>query len=370
MGSPDPMQIDGMGGTHIVTSKIAIISPSQREGVDVDYTFCQIGVEQPIVGSTGNCGNISAGVGPFAINEALVKAYREGVSPDGGKTKTREVRIFNTGTEKILIAHVPINQRTGRAAEKGEFSIAGCPGRGAPVLMDYRNVIGGSLRKGLLPTGRVIDQATLDGKRVSFTLVDAVNLIAFADAEDLGITGRETAKELSADEELIGRVKKLRGLVATSAGMCKDPENVDEESPMTPMITLVSKSTDAAGHVQARLFLDNKCHTAMAGSGGCASAACSRIPGSVIHRLTEPKQRNSDVFNVQHPTGLMPVSVITESAENEALPVFKTLSFIRTSRHIFKGELFIPEDFQDRWRPCASRTAPIATPTALGPARS
>jgi 2-methylaconitate cis-trans-isomerase PrpF len=139
MGSPDPLQIDGMGGTHVVTSKVAIIKPSQRADADVDYTFAQVGIDNPVVGYDGNCGNISAGVGPFAIDEGLVREEREGASI-APEIKAREVRIYNTGTGKVLISHVPIARDSGRALETGNFAIAGCPGTGAPILMDYRNV--------------------------------------------------------------------------------------------------------------------------------------------------------------------------------------------------------------------------------------
>lgn len=139
MGSPDPLQIDGMGGSHIVTSKIAIIKPSKQPDVDVDYTFVQIGIDNNVVGYSGNCGNISAGVGPFAVDEGLVKEKRAGMSIDSN-VGTQEVRILNTGTNKILLSHVPINPQSGRSLELGSYSIAGCPGTGAPILLDYRNV--------------------------------------------------------------------------------------------------------------------------------------------------------------------------------------------------------------------------------------
>lgn len=139
MGSPDPMQIDGLGGTHIVTSKIAIISKSERPEADVDYNFVQVGVIEDIVAYDANCGNISSGVGPFAIDEGLLKEQRDGVRIDE-KLETKEVRIWNTNTQKLLVEHVPINTKTGKALETGDFSISGCPGTGAPILLDYRNV--------------------------------------------------------------------------------------------------------------------------------------------------------------------------------------------------------------------------------------
>jgi len=349
MGSPDPMQIDGMGGTHIVTSKIAVIAPSEQEGVDVDYTFYQISVEDARVGCSGNCGNISAGVGPFAINEGVVKTFREGVSPDGGITRTQEIRIFNTGTRRTLTSHVPINERTGRAKEMGEYAIAGCPGTGAPILMDYRDVAGGTLGKGLLPTGNAIDEVTLDGKNVPVTITDMANLFGFARAEDLMTTGGEKALDLTSDKALIARVRSLRGLVAQRVGLCKNPEKVDEESPMSPMIVLISRPTMDEGHVQSRLFLDNKCHTAMALTGGVATTACGKIRGSIVHDILDAKAAATETFKIQHPAGILPVSVQAKYPSESGLPSFRTLSFVRTSRHLFKGDIFIPEDFQDKY---------------------
>jgi 2-methylaconitate cis-trans-isomerase PrpF len=134
MGSPDPMQYNGMGGSHVVTSKIAIVRPSTRPDADVDYTFAQVGLTDAVVDYSGNCGNISSGVGPFAINEGLLKGKER------WEGERRVVRIWNTGLEIMLVAHVLINKKTGRALEKGEFMMSGCPVPGAPILMDYAQV--------------------------------------------------------------------------------------------------------------------------------------------------------------------------------------------------------------------------------------
>ena len=135
MGTPDPLQIDGMGGTRAVTSKIAIVKPSTRADADVDYTFAQVGVSEDTIGYKANCGNISAAVGPFAIDEGLVEEFREGVSLDS-RLKTQEVKIYNTNTDKVLVSHVPVNEE-GQSVEQGVCAIAGTPGTGAPILMDY-----------------------------------------------------------------------------------------------------------------------------------------------------------------------------------------------------------------------------------------
>ena len=137
IGSPDPLQLDGMGGSKAVTSKIAIVKPSTRPDADVDYTFAQVGVADDFIGYDANCGNISAAVGPFAIDEGLVK-YRPGRSVDP-KVNTQEVRIYNTGTRKVLSAHVPITEK-GSFESEGTQAIAGVPGTGSPILMDYRFV--------------------------------------------------------------------------------------------------------------------------------------------------------------------------------------------------------------------------------------
>jgi 2-methylaconitate cis-trans-isomerase PrpF len=169
MGSPDPMQIDGMGGGHLVTSKVAIIAPSERGGVDVDYTFAQVSIETDTVGYSGNCGNIMAGVGPFAIDEGLVKTCRPGTSLHP-ELHARQVRIYNTGTKVTTICHVLVDETSGGALESGDYSIAGCPGTGAPILMDYRNV---SVD---LRTGRVFDrwELTMRLGRLSVQLLELV----------------------------------------------------------------------------------------------------------------------------------------------------------------------------------------------------
>lgn len=139
MGSPDPMQIDGMGGTYPVTSKVAVIRPSERDDADVDFLFAQVSVKESFVDWDAGCGNISSGVGPFAINEGLVKEKRIGHAAEG--YTTQEVRIYQPlSTKKVLVAHVPIDETTGRFVEKGDYKIAGCPGTGSPILMDYRYV--------------------------------------------------------------------------------------------------------------------------------------------------------------------------------------------------------------------------------------
>ena len=188
---------------------------------------------------------------------------------------------------------------------------------------------------------------TVDGTAVEFTLCHAANLLAFARAGELGLSGAGAPAELDADPNIIARVKELRGKIAQMAGMCQEWSNVDEESPMTPMVVLVSEATDPDAHIQSRLFLDNKCHTSMAGTGGVATAACSRIPGTIINQLMSPQGLKERVLNIQHPLGVMPIAVGTDPLDiaPNSLPNFTNLSILRTSRRILDGELRIPQDF-------------------------
>lgn len=348
MGTPDPMQIDGMGGTHIVTSKISIVQPSSVPGVDVDYTFCQVGTSSDTISYDGNCGNISSAVGPFAIREKLVKDFREGQSADP-KIKTQEIKIFNTGTKKVLISHVPITE-DGLPLQTGNFEIDGCPGTGAPILMDYKEVVGASRGKGILPTGNAIDKATLGGKEVEYTTCDVANIIVFARAADLGITGDEEPADLDINNELLDKIRELRGKAAQQVGICDDWREIDTVSPSLPMVALISQASNPEGHVRSRLFLNNKCHTSMAGTGAICHTACSRAPDSIVNQMMRPGCEKEATFKIQHPLGLMPVAVATKPVETEGqLPEFQTLSFIRTARRIMKGDIDVPENVQEEF---------------------
>ncbi|KIM92809.1 hypothetical protein OIDMADRAFT_138984, partial [Oidiodendron maius Zn] len=218
MGSPDPMQIDGMGGTRVVTSKIAIVSPSEREDVDIDYEFAQVGIDQDDIGYDGNCGNISSAVGPYAIDESMVKRFRVGASID--KTLiSQEIRIWNTGTKKLIISHVPVDSRTGKSISNGTASIDGTPGTGAPILIDFRNTIGASLSRGVIPSGNAINVVSVGNKDIDITICDVANICVFVAAKDMGISGDETAEQINSDSALISRCKELRGKASQLVGL-------------------------------------------------------------------------------------------------------------------------------------------------------
>jgi hypothetical protein len=175
------------------------------------------------------------------------------------------------------------------------------------------------------------------------------NILVFARAKDFAISGSETPIILDANKPLIARVKELRGKVAEMVGMCKDCSKVDVESPTIPIVMLVSPATVFKGHLLLRLILDDRCHTSMAGSGGICTAACSRVPGSVVNQLLDATGLEEKTFNIQHPLGIMPIFVETElpNRNGDSAPRLKTLSFVGTARRILKGSLSVPDDIQD-----------------------
>ena len=345
MGTPDPIQIDGLGGAKAVTSKIAIIRPSKRDDADIEYIFAQSGVKDDLIDYTANCGNISSGVGPFAIDEGLVDDFRKGQSLDP-KIRTQEVRIFNTGTEKVLISHVPIDE-DGYSITSGEFAMAAVPGTGAPILMDYRETVGASRNAGLLSSGKPTDKIELEGRPIEITVGDVGNIIVFVSAAAMGVSGKETAEAMSEDRSLLDRVREVRGKAAKLVGLCDDWRNVDQESPYMPMLNIISGApeSNSEADMTGRLFLDNMCHPSMAGTASVCTAAMSRTKGTLVYDLVSEKARSQNVLNISHPLGVIPVAVDikTETTDTES-PAFTTLSFIRTSRRLMDGKVYVPKE--------------------------
>jgi 2-methylaconitate cis-trans-isomerase PrpF len=345
MGTPDPIQIDGLGGAKAVTSKIAIIRPSKREDADIDYIFAQSGVAIDTIDYSANCGNISSGVGPFAIDEGLVRQFRKGRSIDP-KFRTQEVRIYNTGTEKVLISHVPIDEDEYSVAS-GEYTMAAVPGTGAPILMDYRETIGASHNNGVLPTGNPTDRIRLeDGRSIDITIGDVGNTIVFVSAEDMSISSQESAQTLTENKALLDRVREVRGKASLLIGLCKSWQNVDQESPFMPMLSIISPppANDAEAQMSGRLFLDNMCHESMAGTASVCTAAVSRTKGTLVYDLVGAKGRAKNVLNIAHPLGSIPVALEVEvGTEDTREPKFSTLSFIRTSRRLMDGKVYVPK---------------------------
>lgn len=229
MGSPDKKQIDGLGGSQSVTSKVAIVNKSERADADVDYTFAQVSVDKPIVSYKGNCGNISSGVGPFAIEKGLIDT-KEGTTP---------VRIYNTNTDKIIVADV--KTKNGEVVYEGDFGIAGVPGTASPIRLKFMDPAG-TLGKGLLPTGHAVDVLEVPGfGTVEVSIIDAANPLVFARAKDLGLTGKELPDELNADPEKLELLEKVRGVAAVKLGLIDDYAKSAWETPGIPKMTFVAE---------------------------------------------------------------------------------------------------------------------------------
>lgn len=335
MGSPDLIQIDGLGGSRPITSKIAIVSPSTRDDADVDYLFAQVDIDSALVSYAGNCGNISSGVGPFAIDEGLV-------APAEPNTR---VRIYNVNTGKILTAIVQVH--ASRARVSGDYAIPGVPGTGAEIVLDYTATTGAKTGK-LLPTGGAQDIVTLDdGRAVRFTLVDMGNPCIWVPAEDLGLSGDELADRIDGNERLLATVKEIRGKVAAMIGMIAAWQEVD---PGLPMLGFVSSAgsydasngtvvTAAEVDLRVRLLFMGRMHESLAGTASVSLAAASRVPGSVVAEVTTIEA--TDTLRAGHPLGSMHVKVVATAGPDGGVR-FDTVGFSRTARRLMSGVAYLP----------------------------
>lgn len=189
----------------------------------------------------------------------------------------------------------------------------------------------------------------VDDNTIEYTTCDAAHIIAFAKAADFGLMGHEHPRSVNADQKLLDKVREFRSKAAHSVGLCRDPSTVDEDSPILPITALISKPSQEDAHIQSRLLLDNACHSAMAGARATCTAACSRMPGSLVTQLMTSSALKEQVFNVQHPSSVLPVLIETHGIGADGLPISKTLSFIRTARYIIKGDIFVPDDLDMTW---------------------
>ncbi len=343
MGSPDVLQIDGLGGSRLITSKMAIIKRSDRADADVDYTFAQVNPERDQIVYTSNCGNISSGVGPFAIDAGLVTAT----------APVTILRIHNTNTGKILVAHVPV--AGGRAKVTGDFAIDGVPGTGAEIRMDYSGTVGAKTGR-MLPTGRAIDTFQMeDGSNVTVSIVDVANPCVFVRAEAFGLEGSELPEFFIRSPALLARIRELRGKAAERIGLTTDWRDVDRQSPSLPLFVAVAPPAPysnmrgevldpASTDLRARLVWYYKCHESMAGTGSMCTAAASRIPGSVVNQVVSAEAAATGKLRIGHPMGVMAVTVESEPSNAEGGVSFKMLGFSRTARRIMDGTVYVPRE--------------------------
>jgi 4-oxalomesaconate tautomerase len=318
MGSPDSRQIDGMGGSTPLTSKVAIISPPSRPDADVDYLFLQVVVDQARVDTSQNCGNILAGIGPFAIEEGLVPARRD----------RTDVRIHMVNTASIAVAQ--IETPNGQVRYDGGARIDGVPGTHAPILLNFLDVAGSSCGA-LLPTGKALD--IIAG--VECTLIDNGMPVVAMRATDFGKTGYETPAELEADTELRARVEAVRLL----AGPLMNLGDVDKKN--VPKMCLASSPRDG-GTIATRSFIPHRVHEAIGVLGAVSVATACILPGSIANEIAKlDRSRGTVTVDVEHPTGSFTIGMEVASRHGE-IRIERT-ALLRTARLLMKGTVFVPE---------------------------
>ena len=311
MGSPDPRQIDGMGGADPLTSKVAVVSRSARADVDVDYLFLQVFVDQAIVTDAQNCGNMLAGVGPFAIERGLVTAQ-------DGETR---LTIFMENTGQVAVATVATPG--GKVTYAGSARIDGVPGTAAAVPLEFRDTAGSSCGA-LLPSGNAVD--VIDG--VPVTLIDNGMPCVVMKAEDVGITGYEDRETLDADQALKARIEAIRLQVGERMNL----GDVREKS--VPKMMLVAPPRNG-GTVTVRSFIPHRAHATIGVLGAVSVATACLIPGSPAAEVAEVPAGARKTLSVEHPTGEMSV-VIETDAEGEVV----SAALLRTARKLMDGTVF------------------------------
>lgn len=319
MGSPDARQIDGMGGAHPLTSKVAIVGPATREDADVDYLFLQVLVDEADVRATQNCGNILAGVGPFAIEQGMIR-------PDDSETRVR-IHMVNSGS--IAVANVVTPG--GKVTYEGETRIDGVPGTAAPVMLEFLDVAGSSCGS-LLPTGNPAD--TEQG--IGITCIDNGMPVVIMRASDLGRTGTETPQELESDAELARRIETIR----LAAGPRMNLGDVSDKT--VPKMCLVS-SAKRGGTISTQTFIPHRVHEAIGVLGAVSIAAACLIPGSVAHDVAGVSvQSGCHRVDVEHPTGFLTVEIDIDVAGTE-VGIHRS-ALLRTARKLMQGDVYVPRD--------------------------
>jgi hypothetical protein len=315
MGSPDPRQIDGIGGATTLTSKVAIVSKSAQPGCDVDYLFAQVDVAKPLVDTAPSCGNMLAGVGPFAIERGLVRAV-------DGKTR---VMIYNVNTQSRIEAIV--ETPGGEVAYTGDARIDGVPGTAAPIVLNFMDVVGSVTGK-MLPTGNLVDR--IDG--VDVTCIDVAMPMILLRAADLGLAGTEGKEAFDGDKTRMARIEKIR----LQAGRMMGLGDVSEK--VVPKVGVLSAPTQG-GTITSRYLTPHALHAAHAVTGGvCVASACA-LEGTIAHELAAPDGANPRTVLIEHPSGNIDVLLTVSGKGAEMSVVAGTL---RTARLLMRGEIMVP----------------------------
>jgi 2-methylaconitate cis-trans-isomerase PrpF len=337
LGSPDPYgrQLDGLGGGISSLSKAVIVGPPSRPDAEVDYTFAQVDVREPLVDYKGNCGNCTSAVGPFAIDEKLVPAAEP----------LTTIRLYNTNTKKLVVAHVPVAGE--EAAVEGDFELQGVPGTGARIALDFLDP-GGAVTGKLLPTGRPRDTLDVPGfGAIEASLVDATNPMVFVRAKDLGLLGTESPEAIDRDAALLGRLEAIR---VAGAGLMKVPGSpaipkVAFGAPAASYRTLDGREIAARDvDLVARVMSMGKCHRAFALTAAMCLAVAARLDGTVVYDSLSPSPSSSPPGDLRlgHPSGGLPIAALVER-DSSGSPVARKVTVYRTARRLMEGFVRVPE---------------------------
>jgi 4-oxalomesaconate tautomerase len=317
MGSPDPRQVDGLGGAHPLTSKVAVVSKSKGKDCDIDFLFCQVGIDKPMVDTTPNCGNILSGVAPFAIERGLIEA-KDGVT-------TVKVRTVNTGTIAELLIETP----GGIVNYEGHTRIDGVPGTAAPVVINFLDAEG-SVCGSLLPTGNVKDKVA----GIDVTLIDNGMPVVVLRASDVGKTGYEPRDQLDKDVALKKRLEEIR----LPAGKLMNLGDVTNK--VVPKMVLIAAPKNG-GHVATRSFIPHECHASIGVFAAVTVATACVLPGSVAEGIAVVPSGRDKAMSVEHPTGEFTVNLTVGGTKEK--PLIECAGLLRTARKLFEGKTFAHE---------------------------
>lgn len=339
IGSPDPYgrQLDGMGGGISSLSKVCVVGPSSRPDADIDYTFAQVQVKEAKVDYSANCGNMSSAMGPFAVDEGLLKV----------SGKEALARIHNTNTKKIIWSRFALDD--GQSAVEGDLAIPGVAGTGAPVKLEFRDP-GGATTGKLLPTGNVIDTFDVPGYgKFKASLIDAANATCFLNAADLGLKGTEMPEELDGNAELLKKLGAIRIAASVAMGIARNPEEAAARRSV-PFVGFVSGPQDAQAlsgerieaakvDLTARMISNGQPHRALPLTVTLCTAVAARISGSIVNHVARPSDNPEAEIRIAMPSGVLTVAASVKQKDGQWHA--EQGAFYRTQRRMFEGFVLV-----------------------------
>ena len=341
LGSPDRRQIDGLGGADPLTSKVAIVAAPASASADIEYTFGQVSIVERKVDYAGYCGNVLAAVAQYAVTERYVQV------PTGADMARVRVHVTNVG--RTVIADVPLVD--GAPAENGGYEIAGVPGSGAPIRLDFSDTVG-SITGRLLPSGRAVDHIDVPGLgQVAFSVVDAGNPMIFIAASAFGLNGHEGPDDLDSQEKLIAMLEDIRVRVGASYGIAgpdgQPSENIPLVALVSPPATYTTYEGNTAIHAAtmdfcSREFFRARLHKAYGVGETVCTAAAALMPETVVGQMVAPHAQGRGGVRFGHPSGVIEVETDCEWTAGSIEPNIRTIALYRTARLIMEGSASIP----------------------------